>query len=32
VLARKIGNVTWGQRVPENLISQALDEIENRKS
>jgi len=32
VLARKIGNVTWGQRVPENLINRALDEIVNRKS
>ena len=29
VLARKIGNVTWGQRVPENLINRALDEIVN---
>jgi len=32
VLALKIGNVTWGQRVPENLINRALDEIVNRKS
>jgi 3-dehydroquinate synthase len=32
VLARKIGNVTWGQRVPENLINRALDEIASRKS
>ena len=31
VLARKIGNVTWGQCVPENLINRALDEIVNRK-
>ena len=31
VLARKIGKVVWGQRVPENLINQALDEIVNRK-
>ncbi|MGA2787765.1 MAG: 3-dehydroquinate synthase [Verrucomicrobiota bacterium] len=29
VLARKIGRVIWGQRVPENLISHALDEIVN---
>ena len=29
VLARKIGNVTWGQRVPENLLNRALDEIVN---
>ena len=32
VLARKIGNVTWGQRVPENLINRALDEIVSRES
>jgi 3-dehydroquinate synthase len=32
VLARKIGKVVWGQRVPENLINQALDKIVNRKS
>ncbi len=32
VLARKIGKVIWGQRVPENLINRALDEITNRKS
>jgi len=32
VLARKIGKVVWGRRVPENLINQALDEIANRKS
>jgi 3-dehydroquinate synthase len=32
VLARNIGNVTWGQRVPENLLNRALDEIINRKS
>jgi len=32
VLARKIGNVTWGQRVPENLLNCALDEIVIRKS
>ena len=25
VLARKIGNVIWGQRVPENLIGEVLD-------
>jgi 3-dehydroquinate synthase len=29
VVARKIGNVTWGQRVPENLLNRALDEIVN---
>jgi 3-dehydroquinate synthetase len=32
VLARKIGKVVWGQRVPENLVNRALDEIANRKS
>jgi 3-dehydroquinate synthase len=32
VLARKIGKVVWGQRVPENVINQALDKIVNRKS
>jgi 3-dehydroquinate synthase len=32
VLARKIGKVVWGQRVPENLINRALDEIVNHKS
>jgi 3-dehydroquinate synthase len=32
VLARKIGKVVWDQRVPENLINRALDEIVNHKS
>ncbi|HTY88420.1 MAG TPA: 3-dehydroquinate synthase [Candidatus Acidoferrum sp.] len=32
VLARKIGRVVWGRRVPESLVQQALDEIVNRKS
>ena len=27
VLAQKIGKVVWSQRVPENLITQALEEI-----
>jgi len=31
VLAEKIGNVVWNQRVPGNLIHGALDEIANRK-
>jgi len=30
VLARKIGRVVWGQRVPEDLLHQALDEIASR--
>jgi 3-dehydroquinate synthase len=29
VLAKRIGRVVWGQRVPENLIHRALDEIVN---
>ena len=32
VLAEKIGKVVWNQRVPENVIHDALDEIVNRKS
>ena len=32
VLAEKIGKVVWNQRVPENLIQNALDQIVNRKS
>jgi len=32
VLAEKIGKVAWHQRVPENLIHNALDEVANRKS
>ena len=32
VLAKKIGKVVWNQRVPENVIHDALDEIVNRKS
>jgi 3-dehydroquinate synthase len=32
VLAKKIGSVVWGQRVPDELIHQALDESVNRKS
>jgi 3-dehydroquinate synthase len=32
VLAGKIGGVVWGQRVPDELIHQTLDEIANRKS
>jgi 3-dehydroquinate synthase len=32
VLAEKIGKVVWNQRVPENMIHDALDEIVNRKS
>ena len=32
VLAEKIGKVVWNQRVLENLIRDALDEIANRKS
>jgi 3-dehydroquinate synthase len=32
VLAGKIGSVVWGQRVPDELIHQTLDEIANRKS
>jgi 3-dehydroquinate synthase len=32
VLAEKIGKVVWNQRVLENLIRDALDEIINRKS
>jgi 3-dehydroquinate synthase len=32
VVAGKIGSVVWGQRVPEELIHRALDEIVNRKS
>jgi 3-dehydroquinate synthase len=32
VLAEKIGKVVWNQRVLENLIHDALDEIANRKS
>jgi 3-dehydroquinate synthase len=32
VLAGKIGSVVWGQRVPDELIHQSLDEIANRKS
>ena len=32
VLARKVGQVVWGRRVPENLIHRALDEIANCKS
>ncbi len=30
VLAKKIGKVVWGQRVPEALISQTLDEIDRK--
>jgi 3-dehydroquinate synthase len=32
VLAKKIGKVVWNQRVPENVIHDALDEIVNRIS
>jgi 3-dehydroquinate synthase len=32
VLARKIGGVVWGQRVPDELIHQALDGSVNRKT
>ena len=32
VLVKKIGEVIWNQRVPENVIHDALDEIVNRKS
>jgi 3-dehydroquinate synthase len=32
VLAEKIGKVSWGRHIPENLIHGALDEIANRKS
>jgi 3-dehydroquinate synthase len=32
VLAKKIGEVIWNQRVPEDVIHDALDEIVNRKS
>ena len=32
VLAREIGRVVRGQRVPEALVQQVLDEIVNRKS
>ena len=32
VLAEKIGKVVWNQRVPEDVIHDALDEIVNRKS
>jgi len=32
VLAKKIGKVVWGQRVPGNLIGKVLDEIGNRQS
>ena len=30
VLARRIGRVEWGQRVPDQLIHEALDAVENR--
>ena len=29
VLAKRIGRVAWGQRVPGNLIGKVLDEIGN---
>jgi 3-dehydroquinate synthase len=32
VLAGKIGSIVWGQRVPDELVHQVLDEIVNRKS
>ena len=32
VLAKKIGNVIWGQRVPDEVICQVLDENVSRKS
>jgi 3-dehydroquinate synthase len=32
VLARKVGRVVWGRRVPGNLINRALGESVNRKS
>jgi 3-dehydroquinate synthase len=32
VLAKSIGRVVWGQRVPEHLIHQTLDQTANRKS
>ena len=32
VLAKKIGNVLWNQRVSDELIHQTLDELVNRKS
>ena len=32
VLARKIGRVVWGRRVPENLIDRVLDETTSPES
>jgi 3-dehydroquinate synthase len=32
VLAGRIGSVVWGQRVPDELVHQVLDDIVNRKS
>ena len=32
VLAKKIGRVVWGRRVPDERVHQALDEIVNQKS